>query len=317
MSTSIGKSVKTGIQSARTMETKIHHKLESYTTKMVIRVLLIVHILVTKYLPEWYLGLINNLSVRIILALFVVYLAFIDIISASLLAMLFIFAVQEVNSRKAAVATTTAVLVAVARANNVPTTTSLAAPTQASTTTTIPPGVIVTDQIPVSSYGNAGALVVPGSSVPGEDYAGQVGDLSITKEIAAGRGVQVVNGVASIKVNMDQISNSGSLAVGNYNPQSDIEGFVSQSANNSLPTDEYDHPATKTLTENVRVSQTGYVTPKNLVDAQVNSAQGVEVQDTIPASIGTWSPVWNAQGMSGELVTAGLDPSACGYSSVV
>jgi len=275
---------------------------------MVIRVLIIAHIFVTKYLPSWYLGLINNLSVRIIIALLVVYLAFIDLISAALLAVLFIFAVQEVSTRKTAATAAIAVLAKVvsnaAAANN---TGAVAA---ASVT-----GVMVTDQISQSSYGNTGALVLPGAEYGVNNYQGQVGDLEISREIQSGQGVQLVNGVPSYKVNMEQVSSPGNLTVGNTDPRSDIEGFQQQ-VTDQVSGGEYDHPVNKTLTENVKILQTGYVTPQNLIDAQINGAQGAEVQDVVPASIGTFTPVWNAQGMASDFITAGLDPTACGFSAV-
>jgi len=314
MSSSLTKSVKSGIQSVKSLESKVHTKLSSDTAKLVLRVLIIAHIFVTKYLPSWYLGLINNLSVRIVMALLVVYLAFIDLISAALLAMLFIFSVQEVNTRKAAVTATIAVLAkVVAQTATGPV---AQASTSQVTTTTLPAGVTVTDQVPVSSYGSAGALVLPGAEygVNANTYQGQVGDLEISREIQAGQGVQVVNGVPSIKVNMEQVSSPGNLTVGNTDPRSDIEGFQQQAP--QQVTDKYDHPVNKTLTENVKILQTGYVTPKNLLDAQINGAQGAEVQDVVPASIGTFTPVWNAQGMAGDFITAGLDPTACGFSAV-
>ncbi len=311
MSSSLSKSVKSGIQSIKSLESKVHTKLSNDTTKMVLRVLIIAHIFVTKYLPSWYLGLINNLSVRIVMALLVVYLAFIDLISAALLAMLFIFAVQEVSTRKTAATAAIAVLAkAVAAKSTAGNNTGVM-----SATVSAPTGVVVTDQVPISSYGSAGALVLPGSEYGINNYQGQVGDLEISREIQAGQGVQVVNGVPSVKVNMEQVSSPGNLTVGNTDPRSDIEGF--QQAENSVQaTDEYDHPVNKTLTENVKILQTGYVTPKNLLDAQINGAQGAEVQDVVPASIGTFTPVWNAQGMAGDFITAGLDPTACGFSAV-
>ena len=285
----------------------MHTKLSGDTAKMVIRVLIIAHIFVTKYLPSWYLGLINNLSVRIVMALLVVYLAFIDLISAALLAVLFIFSVQEVNTRKAAATAVVAVLAKVVAKSG--------GAVASASTATLPAGVTVTDQIPQSSYGSAGALVLPGAEYGVNNYQGQVGDLEISREITAGQGVHVVNGVPSIKVNMEQVSSPGNLTVGNTDPQSDIEGLA-EGFQVQAVTDEYDHPVNKTLTENVKILQTGYVTPKNLIDAQINGAQGAEVQDVVPASIGTFTPVWNAQGMAGDFITAGLDPTACGFSAV-
>ena len=310
MSSSLTKSVKSGIQSVKTLESKVHSKLSGDTTKMVLRVLIIAHIFVTKYLPSWYLGLINNLSVRIIMALLVVYLAFIDLISAALLAMLFIFAVQEVSARRTAATAAIAVL-AKAVAVKATSTANNAGAVTASSIASGPAGVVITDQVPQSSYGSAGALVLPGAEYGINNYQGQVGDLEISREIQAGQGVQVVNGVPSFKVNMEQVSSPGNLTVGNTDPRSDIEGFQQ-----AQTTDEYDHPVNKTLTENVKILQTGYVTPKNLIDAQINGAQGAEVQDVVPASVGTFTPVWNAQGMAGDFITAGLDPTACGFSAV-
>jgi hypothetical protein len=312
MSSSLTKSVKSGIQSVKTLESKVHTKLSGDTTKMILRVLIIAHIFVTKYLPSWYLGLINNLSVRIVMALLVVYLAFIDLISAALLAMLFIFAVQEVSTRKTAATAAIAVLAKAVAVKATSTTNNAGTgAVAASSIAAGPAGVVVTDQVPQSSYGSAGALVLPGSEYGINNYQGQVGDLEISREIQGGQGVQVVNGVPSVKVNMEQVSSPGNLTVGNTDPRSDIEGFQQ-----GQTSDEYDHPVNKTLTENVKILQTGYVTPKNLLDAQINGAQGAEVQDVVPASVGTFTPVWNAQGMAGDFITAGLDPTACGFSAV-
>ena len=168
-------------------------------------------------------------------------------------------------------------------------------------------------------YGDAGlvAQVKRGAEFGVTNYQGQVGELEITREMEAshGAGVQVVDGVPSIKVNMGQAGNGG-LDVGNTSFGLVKEAFTTQATEPNMGS-EYDHPASKTITENIRISNTGYVTPKNLVDIQINSAQGSEVQDEAkPCAVGSFKTMWNAQGLGGVNVTEAYDPTACPCSRV-
>lgn len=71
-------------------------------------------------------------------------------------------------------------------------------------------------------------------------------------------------------------------------------------------------PASKTLAENIKLSSTGFITPKNLVDAQINSAQGADMVD-VPCAVESIAGSYNAQGLGMPMPLAG---DMCQFSAV-
>ena len=267
-----------------------------------VRVLLIVHILATAYLPTKYINIYQHLATRIVVALLVVALLFWDVIAGALLAILLVLTIQEAKSRLVG---TSAVILA------------QSAPLRISGARTAGP-----ELVPGSVYGKQQSPLGSENDRVGA-YMSQIGELGISAQIRAGQGVRVVDGVPSVKPNMDQLSHMPSrflglgkegMAAGPTGPGTGI-GLTNEPG--TAPTvnlgTEYDHPANKTISENIKIQASGFITDKNLVDAQINSVSGLDGAQP-PCFVASESGIWNAQGF-GSIARA-VDNEDCPHSFV-
>lgn len=282
------------MKSVSSLKASIKENLSDSTAHYVVRVLLIVHILATAYLPTEYINLYQHLATRIVVALLVVALLFWDVIAGALLAILLVLTIQEAKSRQVG---TSAVVLA------------QAAPRRLDGARTAGPELVAG-----SVYGQQQQPLGSENDRVGA-YMSQIGELGISTQIRAGQGVRVVDGVPSVKSNMDQLSQtpSGFLGLGK-------EGMAAPTVNlgtGSVPTvnlgTEYDHPANKTISENLKVQASGFITDKNLVDAQINSVSGLDGAQP-PCFVASESGIWNAQGF-GSIARA-VDNEDCPHSFV-
>ena len=282
------------MKSASSLKASVKENLSGSTAHYVVRVLLIVHILATAYLPTEYINLYQHLATRIVVALLVVALLFWDVIAGALLAILLVLTIQEAKTRQVG---TSAVVLA------------QAAPLNLSGARTAGPELVAG-----SVYGQQQQPLGSENDRVGA-YMSQIGELGISAQIRAGQGVRVVDGVPSVKSNMDQLSQtpSGFLGLGK-------EGMAAPTVNlgtGSAPTvnlgTEYDHPANKTISENLKVQASGFITDKNLVDAQINSVSGLDGAQP-PCFVASESGIWNAQGF-GSIARA-VDNEDCPHSFV-
>ena len=282
------------MKSVSSLKASVKENLSGSTAHYVVRVLLIVHILATAYLPTEYINLYQHLATRIVVALLVVALLFWDVIAGALLAILLVLTIQEAKSRQVG---TSAVVLA------------QAAPPNLSGARTAGPELVAG-----SVYGQQQQPLGSENDRVGA-YMSQIGELGISTQIRAGQGVRVVDGVPSVKSNMDQLSQtpSGFLGLGK-------EGMAAPTVNlgtGSAPTvnlgTEYDHPANKTISENLKVQASGFITDKNLVDAQINSVSGLDGAQP-PCFVASESGIWNAQGF-GSIARA-VDNEDCPHSFV-
>lgn len=282
------------MKSVSSLKASIKENLSGSTAHYVVRVLLIVHILATAYLPTEYINLYQHLATRIVVALLVVALLFWDVIAGALLAILLVLTIQEAKSRQVG---TSAVVLAQAALLNL------------SGARTAGPELVAG-----SVYGQQQQPLGSENDRVGA-YMSQIGELGISAQIRAGQGVRVVDGVPSVKSNMDQLSQtpSGFLGLGK-------EGMAAPTVNlgtGSAPTvnlgTEYDHPANKTISENLKVQASGFITDKNLVDAQINSVSGLDGAQP-PCFVASESGIWNAQGF-GSIARA-VDNEDCPHSFV-
>jgi hypothetical protein len=184
--------------------------------------------------------------------------------------------------------------------------------------------------VPQSVYGQPQAPQMTASNEKVGAYMDQIGELGISKQILAGQGVQIIDGVPSVKVNMDQTGPSLIPASTSETPTMELiplglgkEGYQMNTAptvnlgTGSGPTmnlgTEYDHPANKTISENLRAQSTGFITDKNLLDAQINSITGLDGSQP-PCFVASQSGIWNAQGF-GSIARA-VDNEDCPHSFV-
>lgn len=271
-----------------------------------IRVVLVAHILATSYWPTEYVNIFQHLATRVILAVLVVALLFWDIAAGALLAILLVLTIQEAKSRQ----TGSSVLQGTSTAQNNSQHVKLLASEKES------------GLVPQSVYGQQQVPQLTASGEKVGKYMEQIGELGISKQIAAGQGVQVIDGVPSVKVNMDQVSTTNNPEISQLSQQLSIsgpslglgkEGYQM----NTVPTVnlgvEYDHPANKTISENLRAQSTGFITDKNLLDAQINSITGMDGSQP-PCFVASESGIWNAQGF-GSIARA-VDNEDCPHSFV-
>ena len=295
----------------------INNTVAQYT----VRILLVAHILATSYWPSEYINIFQHLATRIVLAVLVVALLFWDIASGALLAILLVLSVQEAKSRQTGASVLTADLAGLKQMPKLTTKST-------QETGLIPQSVYGQQQVPqMTSTSNNSERVGA--------YMDQIGELGISKQIQAGQGVQIVDGVPSVKVNMGQTSTQHTSSMTYLGK----EGYQMDSTNTAAPTvhlgtgsaaptvhlgtgsaaptvslgTEYDHPANKTISENLKAHATGFITDKNLQDAQINSITGLDGTQP-PCFVASQSGIWNAQGF-GSIARA-VDDEDCPHSFV-
>lgn len=257
------------ISKAKAAESSIHHKLETAVWKNGMRVVFVAHIVFTKQLPAEYVMASRRLWFRLAVAGLIIYLAYIDIISAALLGAAFVVLIQEYHSR---------VSVIPSSSNNI------------SNKLYLSTGMGQKDdlQIGLSSYGSPDDLM-PRPGCPGQ-YAKQIGGLGISADEQAVKNPLIHDaeepGTKYLKVNMGQ--------------HSSIDRYINN------------QPATKTLAENIALDNTGYITPKNLLDAQINSAQGADVE--VPCAVESIQGSYNAQGLG---IPVPIAKDSCIFSKIM
>jgi hypothetical protein len=259
-------------------ESSIHHELDTPLWHYGIRIGLVIHILLTKQMPDSWVMLSKQMGVRVLFAAVIVYMAYVDIISAALLAVAFVLLVQESQSRSAAallVAGSSSLVTAASDKEKLHLSVGMGQKAAG-------PGD--NSQIGLSSYGSPDEVI----NIAGpHEYVSQVGTLGITQDMAGGKLNLVADaeepGTKYVKVNMGQGMNS----------------VV------------YDMPASKTLTENLEEAQTGFITAKNLLDAQINGAQGADTN--VECAVESISGSYNAQGLGIPMAFA---HDNCVYSKV-
>jgi len=342
----------------------IKHKMGGSLVYNIVRVILIAHIVATSYWPTAYISIFQHLATRIVIALLVVALLFWDVIAGALLAILLVLSIQDAKSRNLISTTTT-------QPNKL-----MSSPGLLSVQSHIHPsdGIlgdlsklinwpelkkdaeflkehapeIKRELVAAGVYGQQQVPQITASDERVGAYMQQIGELGISQQIRAGQGVQVIDGVPSIKVNMEQRS---AIPIG-FLGISNKEGLATNMPSESLPTGsaptvplgtgsaptvplgtgsaptvplgtgsaptvplgtEYDHPANKTMSENLRLQATGFITDKNLLDVQINSITGLDGSQP-PCFVASQSGIWNAQGF-GSIARA-VDNEDCPHSFV-
>lgn len=238
-------------------ESFVHHQLETPIWHYGLRIALVLLIIFTKRIPDVLIMMTKNMVVRVLIAAVIVYLAYIDIFSAALMAVAFVLLIQESNARIAAHTLITSVPV-----------TSDKEKLHLSVGMGQKPVGGDESLIGLSSYGNPDEII----NIAGpHEYVSQVGTLGITQDMAGNKLPLVVDAeepdTKYYKVNMGQ----------------------------GMNTVIYNQPVSKTLTENIEEAQTGFITAKNLLDAQINSAQGADTD--VPCAVESINGSFNAQGL--------------------
>lgn len=338
------------------------NKLTGTYARNIVRIALIIHIILTSFWPNQYIKIFEHLATRIVIAVLVVMLLFWDVIAGALLAILLVLTVQESKSRNTSKQSSKVNLDGPVAANQMilpgtpgtpgspgsPGTSSDAAFKLLHMPELSKELEFLNDNAPelkreltqelaneLIAEGIHGQLQAPQMRSANERvgaYMEQIGELGITKQINAGHGITVVDGVPSVKVNMGQSPHDdntyGMMKWGNS-----LQGFQNMSAhpasNNDLSTNtntnvdgrndysvvgpDYIHPANKTMSENIRVQDSKFITDKNLLDAQINSVSGLDGSRP-PCAVESASGIWNAQGFGG--IARALDDSDCPHSFV-
>lgn len=239
-------------------EAFVHHQLETPLWHYGIRIALVVLILLTKRIPDAWVMMTKNMVVRVLIAAVIVYLAYIDVFSAALMAVAFVLLIQESGARSAAHALISSTMPIDNNKEKLHLSVGMGQK----------PVGGDDSLIGLSSYGSPDEVI----NIAGpHEYTKQVGTLGITQDMAGGKLPLVVDaeepGTKYFRTNMGQAMNS----------------VV------------YDQPASKTLTENVQEMQTGFITAKNLLDAQINGAQGADTE--VPCAVESIADSYNAQGL--------------------
>lgn len=239
-------------------EAFVHHQLETPLWHYGIRIALVVLILLTKRIPDAWVMMTKSMVVRVLIAAVIVYLAYIDVFSAALMAVVFVLLIQESGARSAAHVLISSTMPVDNNKEKLHLSVGMGQK----------PAGGDDSLIGLSSYGSPDEII----NIAGpHDYVSQVGTLGITQDMAGGKLPLLVDaeepGTKYFRTNMGQAMNS----------------VV------------YDQPVSKTLTENVQEMQTGFITSKNLLDAQINGAQGADT--SVECAIESIHGSFNAQGL--------------------
>ena len=308
----------------------IKQKMTGTVAHNIVRVILIAHIIATSYWPTVYVNLFQHLATRIIIAILVVALLFWDVVAGALLAILLVLTIQESKSRS-----TVATVLSLS---------GIRAPSaeKAQAKKLGESGLSKLMQLPelqqdlqflkdhapelkreLVAAGVYGQQQIPQITNAGERigaYMDQIGELGISKQIQAGHGVTMVDGVPSVKVNMDQVSQRVTGFLGNKEglaTNMPLDGQPTLAQQPTFPTvnlgTDYEHPANNTISENLKIKATGFITDKNLLDAQINSITGLDGTQP-PCAVASASGIWNAQGFGG--IARAVDDEDCPHSFV-
>lgn len=276
-------SKKSIISKAKSAESSIHHKLETAIWKNVMRVAFVAHIVFTKQLPAEYVMMSRRLWFRLVAAGLIIYLAYIDIISAALLGAAFVVLIQEYHSRASVIPGMGIMDNRSSSNNNISNMLHLSVGMGQKSM-----GPADDMQIGLSSYGSPEDLE-PRPGCPGQ-YERQIGGLGISADEQAVKNPLIQDaeepGTRYLKVNMGQ--------------HSSMDGYI------------LNQPASKTLAENIVLDNTGYITPKNLLDAQINSAQGADVE--VPCAVESIQDSYNAQGLG---IPVPIAKDSCIFSKIM
>jgi hypothetical protein len=262
------------INKVKKTEAFVHHQLETPLWHYGIRIALVLLIILIKRIPDAWVMMSKNMVVRVLIAAVIVYLAYIDVFSAALMAVVFVLLVQESGARSAAHLLVSASVPAINNKEKLHLSVGMGQK----------PAGGDDSLIGLSSYGSPDEVI----NIAGpHDYVSQLGTLGITQDMAGGKLPLVVDaeepGTKYFKTNMGQGMNS----------------VV------------YDQPASKTLTENIQETQTGFITAKNLLDAQINGAQGADTE--VPCAVESIHGSFNAQGLG---IPMSFAHDSCMFSKV-
>ncbi len=262
------------INKVKKTEAFVHHQLETPLWHYGIRIALVLLIILIKRIPDAWVMMSKSMVVRVLIAAVIVYLAYIDVFSAALMAVVFVLLVQESDARAAAHLLVSTSVPAVNDKEKLHLSVGMGQK----------PVGGDESLIGLSSYGSPDEVI----NIAGpHDYVSQLGTLGITQDMAGDKLPLAVDseepGAKYFKTNMGQGMNSVI----------------------------YDQPTSKTLTENVLEAQTGFITAKNLLDAQINGAQGADTE--VPCAVESIHGSFNAQGLGIPMAFAN---DSCMFSKV-
>lgn len=219
-----------------------------------------------------HLELVNSNLYLIILGLIVVYLVYVDIVLAVTLTLVIIVFIQEYNARKSIIASQSSNIDTGMVDNN-----KLSTNNNSNIINNSSSSNKYTQLIPPSSYGSD--LIYPDKDNTDEklDYEAQIGKLSPEKDIP----------LSFSDADDKYQSISFKQVVATHNK----EGFNTRSG--TIENKIYDHPASKTMTEMLRLKGVGLVDDEVFNKLQNNSASGLNTM--VPCAVESVSCSMNAQ----------------------
>jgi hypothetical protein len=309
----------------------IKQKMTGTVAHNIVRVMLIAHIIATSYWPTAYVKLFQHLATRIVVAVLVVALLFWDVVAGALLAILLVLTIQEAKSRStvASVLSLGGIRAPSAVAQDQAEKLGSSGLSKLMHLPELQQDLqFLKDHAPelkreLVAAGVYGQQQIPQITNAGERvgaYMDQIGELGISKQIQAGHGVTLVDGVPSVKVNMGQLSQRVTGFLGNKEglaTDMPLDGQPTVTQQSTFPTvnlgTEYEHPANNTISENLKIKATGFITDKNLLDAQINSITGLDGAQP-PCAVASAAGIWNAQGFGG--IARAVDNEDCPHSFI-
>jgi hypothetical protein len=273
------------------LESSINKTLSKNVVKYSLVLVLMLLTIYVKHLSYNTLKTLNSNFVLVLVGLVIVYFVYVDVVLALALTLFTVVVIQEYQSRKSALNSLSSNVDTGVLANNVSLNNSNKVTSSSSSSEAILNNKLNTNLIPVSSFG--ADLLYPDKMNTDEVliYNNQIGEINPTVDNTA------QFSEADDKYQTVSLSNPLNANV------LDREVFTSLENNNSkntkpkvvndpLANSEYDHPASKTMTELLRLKSTSFVD-----DTMMNKLQSNAASDdlNVPCAVESISCSLNAQ----------------------
>lgn len=241
------------------LENKFAKNLTSNTGKFLLRLIGIVALFLIKFTDLEKLKLFDDLFVKILVGLFIVYLYFIDMVSFVLFVIVFVVLIQEINLKT--------------KSNDI-------------LGTNVKNDNCILGKLP--PYKND-KFIDTNKKLQNETKENMIKVVSRDNMNAGFKGPLGEIKPLSSSNNSSSNTSSNNSNLANNSNNSKLNGL------DDFDKNVYDHPSSRTITENAQNLSMGFTTPNHLKDIQINSVQGSSHCNAIESV----EKSWNAQGLLG------------------
>jgi hypothetical protein len=273
------------------LESSINKTLSKNVVKYSLVLVLMLLTIYVKHLSYNTLKNLNSNFVLVLVGLVIVYFVYVDVVLALALTLFTVVVIQEYQSRKSALNSLSSNVDTGVLANNVTLNNSNKVTSSSSSSEAILNNKLNTNLIPISSFG--ANLLYPDKMNTDEVlmYNNQIGEINPTVDNTAQFSeaddkYQTVS--LSNPLNANVLDREVFTSLENNNSKNNKPTIV----NDPLANSEYDHPASKTMTELLRLKSTSFVDDNMMNKLQSNAASD---NLNVPCAVESISCSLNAQ----------------------